>query len=175
MLLSDLFLDEHCFAVRDGDEGRVGLSFRPVPGRKLPDVRGVLWLDRESGELRELEYTYTNLEFAGPEEQLGGRVEFERLPSGAWYIPHWRIRMPLFGVRHARFGRKLIERRNVIAVREEAGEVEEVRNPGGEVIRSFVRGSLAGMVWDSTRSAPARRGAGAAGRHCARCGNRFPG
>lgn len=150
VLLSDLFLQEHCFFVRDGDGNRVGLAFRPVPGRKLPDVSGVLWLDRSTSELRELEYTYANLPAEWPEEQLGGRVEFERLPSGAWYIPHWRIRMPLFGEGRRRFGR----RPAVVAVREEAGEVEEVRTFTGEVIRSFVPGTLTGTAWDSTRNAP---------------------
>ena len=97
LLLSDEFVAGHCFtAVPGGAQGKsvVGLAFEPAGKRRVPDVKGTLWVDRESSELRFLEYTYTGL----PEElapaRLGGRVEFRRLPSGAWIVGYWHIRMP---------------------------------------------------------------------------------
>lgn len=46
VLLSDAFLDSHCFSLREATvqgEARLGLTFEPVPGRTIPEVRGVLW------------------------------------------------------------------------------------------------------------------------------------
>ncbi|HEU0299623.1 MAG TPA: carboxypeptidase-like regulatory domain-containing protein [Longimicrobium sp.] len=64
-LLSDEFLDHHCFQLRPGEgdrDGMVGLEFAPVLGRRLPDVHGILWMDRRGARLRYLEYTYTGLD-----------------------------------------------------------------------------------------------------------------
>ena len=85
-------------AVRDGGSehpGWVGLEFVPLDGREEPDVRGVLWLDRATAELRYVEYTYTGLGFRGPVDWLGGRIDFRRVPSGTWIIPFWTVRAPL--------------------------------------------------------------------------------
>src|SRR5690606_981255 len=63
VLLSDAFLNTHCFGLRETTaqgEDRVGLTFEPVPGRRVPDVRGVLWLDTEGARLRSIEYQYVN-------------------------------------------------------------------------------------------------------------------
>ncbi|CAA9309311.1 MAG: hypothetical protein AVDCRST_MAG68-1178, partial [uncultured Gemmatimonadetes bacterium] len=59
VLLSDVFLDTHCFRVQPPSrehEGMVGLAFEAVEGRSLPEVQGVLWMDRRTAELRVLEY-----------------------------------------------------------------------------------------------------------------------
>ncbi|MBI4545652.1 MAG: carboxypeptidase regulatory-like domain-containing protein, partial [Gemmatimonadetes bacterium] len=104
VLLSDSFLDQHCFWVqppRPGEEHLIGLVFEPAGGRKLPEIRGVLSFDRASSELRSLEYQYTNLPRAVPAERLGGSVDFERLDNGAWVLRRWWIRMPVIGVRRA--------------------------------------------------------------------------
>lgn len=99
-LLSDAFLDSHCFRVVDGgraEPGMIGLGFEPVSGRRLPDVRGVLWMDRETGELRSVRYHYTGVPISTNE--LGGRLEFERLSSGPWIVRRWWIRMPVVAMR----------------------------------------------------------------------------
>src|SRR5689334_1884653 len=53
-LLSQDFAETHCFGVvRDTKrKDQVGLSFEPQPGRKASDVKGTLWLDEQSSELR---------------------------------------------------------------------------------------------------------------------------
>jgi hypothetical protein len=95
VLLSDEFLDTHCIRVEwRGAEraGLIGIAFEPVPGRTVPDIAGVLWLDNSTGELQYLTYDYTGLD--SPRiAPAGGRIEFERLPGGGWIVQRWWIRM----------------------------------------------------------------------------------
>jgi hypothetical protein len=99
VLLSDEFLDTHCFrAERPGraQRGLVGLAFEPVDRREgIIDIRGVLWLEQETAELRYLEFRYTGLPLESGAQHVGGRVDFERLPSGHWFVRSYHIRMPL--------------------------------------------------------------------------------
>jgi hypothetical protein len=95
-LLDARFLDQHCLAARAATKDRaglVGLAFRPARGTTLPDVRGVLWLDAESFELRSLDFGYTAPEsLADP--AFGGRVEFAHLSDGQWIVRRWTLRVP---------------------------------------------------------------------------------
>jgi hypothetical protein len=98
LLLSDDFVATHCFRalpVTRADSLR-GLEFRPTPDRTLPDVRGGIWIDRSSSELRYLEYGYTGLPGLVQSLWPGGRVEFSRLSSGEWIVSYWFIRMVRF-------------------------------------------------------------------------------
>ena len=97
-LLSDAFMEQHCFWIEDGGRGRaglIGLAFEPVVTRTKPDVRGVFLIDRKTGELRRLEFAYTGIPEADAIRDGGGRLEFQRLPSGAWIVSKWSIRMPI--------------------------------------------------------------------------------
>lgn len=103
-ILSDAFLAHHCFGLRDGGAerpGLVGLEFVPLRGRVLPDVQGVLWMDRASAELRYVEYGYTRLGFRGPVERLTGRLDFRRLPNGVWVTENWTLVIPVLRVEAA--------------------------------------------------------------------------
>lgn len=128
VLLSDEFLDLHCFQVEPGkgdEAGHVGLAFRPVRGRGTADIAGTIWLDARTSELRHLEFRYTGLRMRGPTDRLGGRVEFERLPTGAWIVRRWWIRTPVVVLEQARrMPRTRVER--VVGFREIGGEVTEV-------------------------------------------------
>ncbi len=98
VLLSDAFLNTHCFGAtkgKGGTDGLVGLSFEPAVDRSIVDVKGVLWLDEESAELRFLEFTYTRLPREEAKLGLKGRVDFERLDTGFWIISAWWIRTPI--------------------------------------------------------------------------------
>jgi hypothetical protein len=62
VLLSDTFLADHCFKIepaRWSTRATLGLAFQPVPERKKPDIKGVLWMDGKTAELRTLEFNYT--------------------------------------------------------------------------------------------------------------------
>lgn len=99
VLLSPEFEAGHCFTAVAGREARaglVGLAFEPVRGRRLPDIRGTLWLEPASAELTLLEFEYVNVRWPQPARRAGGHVAFVRLPSGAWMVRDWSIRMPRF-------------------------------------------------------------------------------
>lgn len=98
VLLSEPFAAAHCMDLTDATAdgaGWIGLTFRPAkrPAGRV-DVRGTLWLDRGTSELRRMEYWYVGqppeLQAANP----GGTVEFTRLADGFWFINAWEIRMP---------------------------------------------------------------------------------
>jgi hypothetical protein len=162
LLLSDRFLDEHCFRVEESADrpGQVGLAFEPVGSRRLvSEIAGILWLDRATAELRDLEYHYVNVMRELSEAGAGGGVHFERLPTGRWIVSRWRIRMP-----------QLLQ---VTEYQQLPGQprpmtprtwlkLRSVREAGGLVVASSVReartpgpvGRLTGVVWDSVRAAP---------------------
>lgn len=97
-ILSNTFLQHHCFGMRSGGPDRpglVGLEFVPLEGRVQPDIHGVLWIDRASAELRYVEYGYTGLHFRGPVERLTGRLAFQRLDNGLWVTESWELVIPL--------------------------------------------------------------------------------
>lgn len=133
-LLSDEFLDNHCLYVdtRAGDARTVALAFEPVRRRGITDIRGVLRMNRRTGELREVEYQYTDLPGDLRGSPAGGLVEFQRLANGAWAVVRWRIRSTgvLRGTDWERRGR---ETHVISDIREAGGEVTEillVQDPG---------------------------------------------
>jgi hypothetical protein len=130
VLLSDEFLDGHCFGVVAGRSGWVGLSFEPVPGRRLPDVHGVLWLDPATAELREMVFGYTGLSGSVAREGAGGRVEFERLPHGAWIVRRWAVRMPVVEETAPVHAEAPSRPTRVLEVVEDGGEVVEITPRG---------------------------------------------
>ena len=128
VLLSDQFLDSHCFRARDGGRprpGLVGLAFQPVRSeRRTTDIEGTLWIDAGSGELRFIEFRYTRLPFRVSSRDIGGRIDLERLPNGAWIVRHWYIRMPRVG-RTGAAGPEVI-----LEIIESGGEVISYRTGG---------------------------------------------
>ncbi|MBB4638188.1 carboxypeptidase regulatory-like domain-containing protein [Longimicrobium terrae] len=154
-LLAPEFLETHCFRAvpHPTDATRVGLAFEPVRGRGRPDVRGTLWVARDSAALREMEFGYTGLEGSAYDRRMGGWVNFDRLASGAWIVRRWNIRTPM--IRESRPGGAIAEpEQQIVAFREDGAEIMEVRPRGGEARMLGVFGSLRGTVWDSTAAAP---------------------
>ncbi len=98
LLLSDPFLDTHCFRTRRGQEGVVGLEFEPATASTKVDVRGTLWLDERTSELRAIDFAYTGLRERGDlgmGPEADGHVAFDRLEDGGWIVREWAIRIPI--------------------------------------------------------------------------------
>ncbi len=105
VLRSDQFAATHCFRlVRQGDRrGQIGVSFEPVPERRTADIRGVLWVDQTTSELREVVFRFVN---AGALTRFdaGGFTRFRRVPSGTWIVEEWKLSVPKLESReHAPF------------------------------------------------------------------------
>lgn len=148
VLASPLFLEDHCLRLVAGaDTSEIGVAFEPSGNRwRNSEVRGTLWLERESSALRRLEFTYTGVPDAPAvaENLAGGAMTFTRLRTGAIVISRWEIRMPALAKESARSARIF---------------VSEIRSVGGELVVArigndtiFARSPLtvAGTVSDSS-------------------------
>ena len=149
VLLADAFLDTHCFRLIEGgpeETGLVGLAFEPTgENDDVSDISGTLWIDRESVELRWLDYSYENLGAAIRDGEASGHVEFQRMTEGAWIVPEWWIRMPL----EVDVGGPERPRR-VTGFRQTGGHVLEILEAGGRDLGRGVRtGAIEGIVVDS--------------------------
>jgi hypothetical protein len=99
-LLSEYFVATHCFrvGVQRGDaDPLIAVEFDPASRAKHVEIRGTLWLDRRTHELRSLDFNYVNLDLpmAGADSAAGGHVGFARLSTGAWVVTDWAIRVPV--------------------------------------------------------------------------------
>lgn len=149
VLLSPLFVEDHCFHVAL-ERDRIGLAFEPTPERrKIADIRGTLWLDRKSAELRSIEYRYVNI-LSEQEAVARGGAGFVRMANGAWTISRWDIRMPL--VEQIVNLRGQAELR-VSAVLVAGGELALARQ-GSDTLWARPPVSLSGVVIDSTTGRP---------------------
>ena len=96
MLLSNDFAATHCFrVVRDKAKrsGQIGVAFEPAPRRKQSDIKGVLWVDEKTSELRDVGFTYVNAGILTKFEP-GGFAKFRRAASGTWIVSEWQLTMP---------------------------------------------------------------------------------
>lgn len=178
-LLSDPFVETHCIEVagdRDVNGERwIGLAFRPLDTRSLPDVAGTLWLAAQGSELREMDFNYVNVDLPltpkhrkgegtpggmlpipgrTSNEEFGGKITFTRLPTGRWIIRDWVLTLPLAGAVDAWWNPNQRYAYVLTGRHEEGGEVLRVRTDSGQVLFQHGRAVLTGFVADSTRGAP---------------------
>jgi hypothetical protein len=160
-LFSGAFLEDHCMGIAvpgsDGDvdlgaprAGELRLAVEPVRERP-PDIRGVLTVDTLSGELRSFDFTYTNLPADLPRSRAGGHLSFTLLPSGAWVVSDWWIRMPRVRYRDGEGSRVgavpvLVGYMDAggRAVDAEGRPLDLDARAGGEILMGMVYDSLAG-------------------------------
>lgn len=147
VLLSEEFAATHCFSLmRDpARRGQIGLVFDPVPRRRVPDIAGVLWLDESSAELREMIFRYVNAGLASQYES-GGFTRFRRMPSGAWIVDEWRLRMPRLRVRPGAFSTV-----SLLGFMETGGGIIADR---GRAAASGPTATLSGVIYDSLAHRP---------------------
>lgn len=149
LLLGEEFLGDHCFrptAVDPKTAGRIGLDFEPTGDRPVPDVRGTLWMDPKSLELRSMEFGYTGYDMPFGTAGVGGKLEFLKLQNGGWIITRWEIRMPVIGSRRLMSGRA----DSLMGYREAGGTAV----PTSLVSVSAQRTGVTGIVFDSLRGVP---------------------
>jgi hypothetical protein len=176
-ILSRPFEDTHCFRAqrpsRGQDRAEIGLAFEPAPGHRPPDVKGVLWIERATGKLRRVEYTYTRHlhPIQLPAHRFGGRMEFRELDNGAWIVDDWWIRMPQFEriVNLDDLPRGTLVRGGIMAdaerdtrfrqigltIREAGGRILSVALSGTESRRTG-SGRIEGVLFDSISGDPLR-------------------
>ncbi len=170
-LLSDAFLAGHCFRAvepHSGGQRLIGLAFEPLDRKGPPDIEGTLWLDRKTSELRYLEFEYTRHLFnvGVPNSRFGGRIQFLRMPNGAWIVNRWWIRMPVWGdplegLRMGGLGRTMMNtprdrlmeaRANGLRIHEHGGDIVFMAHPATS--DSGGTAALEGTVYDSVDSRP---------------------
>ena len=150
-LLSNTFIEDHCFRLTS-DKTRMGIVFEPTPDRRrVAELRGTLWVDRATSELRSMEYRYTNI---SPEQEAEARgdMEFARMTNGAWAISRWSIRMPALEqrARSTAFGGAGAR---VAQIQISGGELALARR-GNDTLWSRPPLVLAGTVLDSVSGSP---------------------
>lgn len=167
VLLSDVFLEDHCLRLVHGEgenEAWVGLAFEPAERPFAPDVKGVLWLDPLTAELHHMEFEYTRLDRVDlpSDAWAGGRLEFRRAPTGAWFASRWWIRIPVHrrGVRptlQRGVGGNFLSQRlatSLEAYREVGGEVVRLALPDGREIAMGEWGTLVGRAVSAVNDEP---------------------
>ncbi|PYO73586.1 MAG: hypothetical protein DMD64_06630, partial [Gemmatimonadetes bacterium] len=135
VLLSGTFLRTHCFETKNGRgdaEGLIGLVFTSARDRRVPDITGTLWVDRQTAELRRMEFNYIRLPENVVSPRAGGRIEFMRLPNGAWIVRDWVIRMPYAKLTPQILG--MADRVEVTGFHEKGGSADFIRAPDGTVV-----------------------------------------
>jgi hypothetical protein len=132
-LLHDTFIGQHCLSLvqsQPGMDGLIGIAFAPAPDRYRPDISGTFWLSTDSLLLRSIEYRYSGLQQFSMHKSIGGRMEFDRVPSGEWYIARWSITMPVATLCRGTGLLSFLRPRNRLCLQsivEVAGEVLDVR------------------------------------------------
>lgn len=133
-LLSEPFFGGHCFWTVPPSAvnpvGWVGLAFEPAASDQRTDIRGTLWLDRASGQLRRLDFSYTRVPRWARGFEAGGILVFAPLPEGEWIVQRWMLRVPIPQ-------RTTPGSMRVYGYRESGGHVSAVLDAQGKVLQSY--------------------------------------
>jgi len=149
VLLDDAFAATHCFHIQTADTDhpdQIGLAFAPTRGRDtLVDVKGVIWIDRVSPQLRTLDFLYTGLEPAATRFGSGGHLEFRTIENGLAFVERWHLRLATLtanGRSRDPTSRLPHDRRDRTDFR-----VADLRESGGIVLGAAWPG---GVAWDDS-------------------------
>lgn len=157
VLLSTEFLDDHCFSLVQNRAGaqEIGLRFQPVQRRASGrvDIAGTFWLNASNFRLQRLEFQYVGTIDRQAFTDAHGLVEFTTSPDGAWIVRRWSLQVPIMEEYRVTQGGLYTNRSRIAAFHEEGGSVDEV-SAGRSRWQLRNVGSVAGIVFDSTRNAP---------------------
>jgi hypothetical protein len=155
VLNSRLFRSINCFHVARRPaqtRGTIGLGFEPQ--KTGNGVRGTIWLDSATFELREVEYSYTGIQRTQHSEQLGGLTRFGRLKNGGWIVREWSIRMPQYAVMRSTRGTERVYTTESLASAVRVPIIQRIVEQGGsahsdQLITTERAAIVRGMVQDS--------------------------
>lgn len=152
VLLSDGFTRHHCVTgfseIRHDSAGtEVALAFVPRTGDTRPEIRGLIWIDSATSELRRIAFEYVRVALPAPADSIGGSVDFSHLGSGAWIISAWTLRIPRWRMVDRRTNYVVLDGYTEVGGR--ASAVRDVALPGPNVPRTIV-----GAVYDSLAHRP---------------------
>ena len=154
VILSPGFTRRHCVTVypdvrRDSSGTQVALAFVPRDRDTRPEIKGLIWLDSATSELRRVDFEYVRVALPAAADSLGGSVEFRHLASGAWIVSTWTLRVPRW---------RMVDRRSLYVLLDgytevggSASVVRDLATPGPMVPRV-----IAGTVYDSVGNRPLR-------------------
>lgn len=100
VLRSQEFERDHCFRVvsppgaADSLRGLLGLAFEPHRARRVSEIAGVLWIDTTTAALRRVTFRFVNSAALGGGRRADGDLRIDVLPTGAWGVVAWELRVP---------------------------------------------------------------------------------
>jgi hypothetical protein len=142
------FLSDHCFElVAAPDTSHIGIAFTPASRRSVPEIRGTMWVDRASSELRSLEFRYVNTARYDGGSNAGGELRFARLPNGRWVITRWSIRMPVLG-RADKSADLTMRQPAIVGIQEAGGQLVLARREA-DTLWTLPPFTVSGVVVDS--------------------------
>ena len=152
VLLSPGFTQHHCVTEfadvrRDSTGTQIALAFMPRDRDMRPEIKGLIWIDSATSELRRIDFEYVRISLAAPADSIGGSVQFQHLASGAWIVSGWALRMPRFRTADARARFTVLD--GYIEVGGTARVTTDISIPGPNVLRTIV-----GSVFDSLTNRP---------------------
>jgi len=159
VLLDEAFAASHCLRVIAADPahvGEVGIGFEPVTPERdsLVEIRGTVWLDGKTLDLRTLDFDYTNLEHV--KDGSGGSISFQSMPSGVPMIVRWTIHSPIIatdesemstGIRRSLPPRRERHRFRVLGYQVLGAEARQVTWPDGSSWQPRLA-SVTGLIVD---------------------------
>jgi hypothetical protein len=152
VLLSPGFTQRHCVTIlpdvrRDANGTQIALAFMPRDRDTRPEIKGLIWIDSATSELRRIEFEYMRISLRAPADSLGGSVDFRHLTSGAWIVSAWVLRMPRFRQVNSRTGYDVLD--GYIEVGGSSVVTRDMAAPALTVPRT-----IAGSVYDSIAQRP---------------------
>lgn len=156
VLNSSAFRTINCFHVARRpapSRGTIGLGFEPQ--KTGNGVRGTIWLDSATFELREVDYSYTGIQRTQHSDQLGGVTRFGRLKTGGWIVREWSIRMPQYAVMRTTRGTERVYTTGGLASAVRVPIIQRIVEQGGsahsdQLIATERAAAVRGVVQDST-------------------------
>jgi hypothetical protein len=160
-LLDTTFAATHCLSLRNdrAHPGQVGVVFSPARGREtIPDIAGVLWMDRSPLALRSLEFEYRGVDRLEMDVRTGGQLDFETLSNGVPIIRAWHVRSPrlawMDAIRRVRGQEPVRERVPLIVSRHETGGLIAVGRLADGTAWATPLAHVAGRVMNSRTGEP---------------------